>query len=227
MNRFEFFSKIDKKYNLEIDKKKVICIRADGKGITSNKKINLLDEKKGSFSDSLKECAKLFSIKYQDSLVFCATDEIDFLFLNIDNFLNNYSSNRVQEFCSLFSQELFLEFNKIYNETIFFKCTVFGLYRKNIWSYIISRKHDFVSNLSVYYLKRFAKNYNRKNKSFLEINEYANNNVKGYKDRTLFQKEGLVYYKGKEFSFEEILKNHDLDDLYKLKYGEYFEDDII
>ena len=42
LNRFEFFSKIDKKYNLEIDKKKVICIRADGKGITSNKKINLL-----------------------------------------------------------------------------------------------------------------------------------------------------------------------------------------
>ena len=45
-------------------------------------------------------------------------------------------------------------------------------------------------------------------KKLKEVNELCEININGYKDRTLWQKEGLVFYIGTICAIEDVLREH-------------------
>ena len=206
--RLNFFSKIENKYNIALKKDRCIILRYDARNTTKNKNINLLKEDEGSFAYALKKATEELTKKY-NCLAYIASDEINLIILDTKKFLKYFKSNYAQEITASISQELSFLFHKNYKKNfIIFAGRAFSVYRDNINSYLIYRKHTNVSVLTVYYIKRYSKNYiNFQNKSFLELDEIASKNIEGYNERTLYQKEGICYLNGNEYPIETILTN--------------------
>lgn len=212
MTRLEFFSKIEDKYNIGLKTDRCIVLRFDARNTTKNKKINLLDESEGSFSYALKKTSKNFTSKYPYLYIYVAVDEINIIVLDSKKFLKRFKSNNAQEITCTISQELSFEFHKYFNGRILFAGRSFSVYKDNLNSYLIYRKHTNVPTLSIYFIKRFS-TINRIGVKFPDLDKYAIDNIKGYKERTTYQKEGLIYYKGMEFELEEILKYRTIENL--------------
>ena len=70
-----YFFQLQKKYNMRISTKNPFVIRFDGRQITKNKDINLLDRYNGSFLDSLEKTAEFFSKRYHCFSIF-GSDEL-------------------------------------------------------------------------------------------------------------------------------------------------------
>ncbi len=203
MSRVDFFSKIENKYNIALKKNRGIIIRIDARNTTKNKNINLLDEENG-FSYALKTASLEFSKKYPFIMLYTAVDEVNFLISDTNKLLESMKSNYAQEITSVISQEFSYLFHKHYNQFVRFAGRSFSLYKDNFNSYLIYRKHTNTSVLTVYFLKRHKipvhkKNYNEMNEMGMEIKEYRN--------RTNYQKEGSIFYRGIIFDIEDVLKN--------------------
>lgn len=209
--RTDFFGKIEDKYNIALSKNRPIILRFDARNTTKNKNLNLLDESEGSFTYALKKTSEEISIKYK-CLVYVACDEINIIIFNVKNFLEYFKSNYAQEITASISQEISFIFHKYYTKKFtIFAGRAFSLYKDNVNSYLIYRKHTSVSVLSIYYCKRYG-NINFHKKSYNELHKLALEQVDGYKNRTIYQQEGICYYKGFEYTIEEILQSN-LDDL--------------
>lgn len=203
INREDFWGKIENKYNIGLKKDRGIILRFDGRNITKDKSINLLDETSG-FSYALKQVAKELSLKYSYLYIYIATDEINIMILDTDKLLKNMKSNYAQEIVTTFGQEISYIFHKYYKDRfIIFAGRAFSVYQDNYPSYLIYRKHTNKSVLTTYFLKR--RNITVHNKNFTEKEAEA---IKfdDYNNRTLYQSEGIIYYRGKEIGVETVLK---------------------
>ena len=109
-----YFFQLQKKYNMRISTKMPLVFRFDGKQITKNRDINLLDKYKGSFFDSLEKTARFFTGKYHCYAIF-GSDEISFIVPNpnvvIEDLEPNDKTTHSQELIALFSQYFFDYFN--------------------------------------------------------------------------------------------------------------------
>lgn len=204
--RIDFFSKIENKYNITLSKERPIILRFDARNTTKSQNINLLIENKDTFSYALKKTAEEISIKYK-CLTYVACDEINIIIFDVKSFLKEFKSNYAQEITSTIAQYISFIFHKYYkNNFIVFAGRAFSVYEDNVNSYLIYRKHTNVSVLTTYYCKKYG-NINFYKKSYNELNKLALENIDGYKDRTVYQKEGICYYKGVQYTIEEILKS--------------------
>ena len=206
-SRIDFFSKIENKYNIGLKRNRPIILRFDARNTTKNKEINLLDETKDSFSYALKETCKILSLKYQ-CLIYVACDEINIIIKDTKRFLKNFKSNLAQEITTTIGQEISFYFHQYYKKDfILFAGRCFSVYEDNINSYLIYRKHTNIPVLTIYFLKRHS-GIDIHKKSYLELDKYAKENLELYNKRTLYQSEGIIYLKGKEYSIEDYLTNN-------------------
>jgi len=58
-----YFFQIQSKYNMRVSTKNPLVIRLDGKGVTKNKKYDLLNNYEGSFINILEKTAQYFTRK--------------------------------------------------------------------------------------------------------------------------------------------------------------------
>ncbi len=63
-----YFYQIQKKYSMRLSTKKPLVIRLDGKNVTRNKSVDLLNEYEGSFINQLESTASYFSRKISLSM---------------------------------------------------------------------------------------------------------------------------------------------------------------
>lgn len=204
IRRDEFWGKIENKYNIALKKDRGIILRFDARNTTKDKSLNLLDEEHG-FSHALKETAKELSLKYSYLYIYIATDEINIMITDTNMFLKKMKSNYAQEVTGFFAQEISHIFHKYYTDRfVYFAGRAFSVYKDNFPSYLIYRKHTSKTVLTTYFLKR--KNIDVFGKKFVE-RDAEGMKFEDYKNRTPFQTEGLIYYKGKEFEVEDILVN--------------------
>ena len=220
MKRLDFFSKIEAKYDIGLNTKRCIVIRFDARNTTKNTKINLLDEREGSYSYAMKKACKTLTEKYKYMYIYIASDEVNMIVLDSKKFLENFKSNNAQEITCTMAQELYYEFHKNFTNQIFFAGRSFSLYEDNLKSYLIYRKHSNIPTLTIYYLKKYFPNINRIGIKYLDLNNYAEKNVKGYTERTEYQKQGVVCYKGEFFSVEEVIKTESISLLYNQRYNQ-------
>lgn len=87
MNRVDFFSKIENKYNIGLNKQRPIIIRLDDRNTTKNRNINLLDESKNTFSYTLKQASKALNNKYPYFLIYIAANKVNIIVLNTKSLL--------------------------------------------------------------------------------------------------------------------------------------------
>lgn len=204
MSRIDFFSKIEDKYNIGLKRNRGIICRIDARKTTGNKNIDLLDEKHG-FTYALKSACLEFSKKYQSVLVYVAVDEVNFLIVDTKRFLNSMKSNYAQEITGIICQEFSYIFHQYYDKFTLFAGRSFSVYKNNFNSYLIYRKHTNKSVLTVYFFKNKQK-ISVCHKSYKELDALGLN-IEEYKNRTVYQKEGIVYYKGLTFEIEDVLIN--------------------
>lgn len=205
MSRIEFFSKIEDKYNIGLKKNRPIIIRLDARNTTKNKKINLLNEAENSFSYSLKKTCEILTKKYSCMYIYVACDEVNIIIFDTIKFLKYMKSNYAQEIICSVSQEFSYIFHKYYKERfILFAGRAFSCYKDNLNSYLIYRKHTNASVLMYYYLRRIE-HLNITNMPFTDMYKYGLQNCENFTKRTEYQINGIVYYRGKEFSIEEVL----------------------
>ena len=118
-----YFYQIRKKYSMRISTKKPLVINLDGKDITKDHNIQILDFTEGGFLDTLEKTAQYFSRRYK-CICILGADEVSFIFEDIMGLIkdiNSDGSTYSSEIISVFSQYFFEYFNH------------FDLYRKVFW----------------------------------------------------------------------------------------------
>lgn len=94
-----YFRKIQDKYSMRVSSKEPLVIRLDGKSVTRNKDLNLLDRHNGSFTNNLEKTVEYFTQKYKCFSIF-GSDEISFIFDNPEKIivdLDKEKNNRTNE----------------------------------------------------------------------------------------------------------------------------------
>ena len=76
-----YFRTMQEKYSMRVSSKEPLVIRLDGKGVTRNKELNLLDRHKGSFTYNIEKTVEYFTQKYKCLSIF-GSDEVSFIFDN-------------------------------------------------------------------------------------------------------------------------------------------------
>lgn len=203
-----YFFQIQKKYNIRVSTKEPLVIRFDGKGITRNKDINFLDDYKGSFSNSLEECAKYFTEKYHGYSIF-GSDEISFIFLDpmqvIKDLDPSDNSTYSNEIIAMFSQYFFNHFNSFNRHyKIFWHGKCFSIKLEKLNSYVKYRVGIIKNVMSTYFLKRKElKMGNHKLEEKIakckEFDDYYN------LEKII---NGNMYYDGKKIDLDEYLKSN-------------------
>lgn len=217
---FNYFKMIETKYSSQISFEKPIIIRLDGKDVTKNPNINILDTNKDEFADSLKNTASYLSLKY-NCIALSSTDEISLIFLNTEIFKNKFKSNKCQKSSSIIAQEVFQIFNSYYRKnTIFFDARTFNIPKDKIKSYI---KYRVVSahNVNITYLSKKIFPYKiRRNKKLTELKKMLQNTSFKELSNSKYINEGFIFYNGKELNYIDIItkkytqsKNSKIDDI--------------
>lgn len=201
MSRLDFFSKIENKYNITLKKNREIIVRLDARNTTKNRNLNLLDEEH-SFTYALKMASLEFSKKHPYLFIYTAVDEVNFLVLDSKRLFEQMKGNYAQEITAVISQEFSYLFHKHYDSFVRFAGRSFSVYKDNFNSYLILRKHTNVSVLTAYFLKHNG--INTHNKTYEEMNKIGMKYEK-YRNRTAYQKEGIIFYKGLTFEIEDVL----------------------
>lgn len=214
-DRDAFFKKINKKTEIPLDTTRPFVIFLDAADTTSNTEIDLLNEKEGSFVWCIQQTCKEMSKKYGKSIfIYAVSDEINICVLRPIDFkayFKNEHSKYATELRDMILQEFFYGMFTRYKKAVYFHCWYMSLYEDNLYSYLICRKHRGINAMTYYYIKRHASG-DFKNmcngKKLNEVNKMCENSIEGYDKRTLWQKEGLVFYNGTICSVEDVLKKH-------------------
>lgn len=203
MSRLDFFSKIESKYDIGLKSDRGIICRIDARNTTGNDNINLLDEEHG-FTYALKTASLEFSKRHSTVLIYVATDEVNFLIADTKRFLSTMKHNYAQEITSIISQEFSYLFHQNYDKFTVFSGRSFSVYKNNFNSYLINRKHMNRNVLATYFFKKHNLPFYRK--TYKEMEEFGNK-IESYRNRTIYQKEGIVYYRGITFKIEDVIQN--------------------
>ena len=149
-----FFNNIQRKYTMRLSQKSPVVVRLDGKDVTKNPNINLIDISKNGFYDSFKQTAKYFTQKY-NCIAILGSDEVSFIIEEPEVLLNDVTSVYSNEVISVFSQYFFQYFSHFDNNKIIFwhgKC--FSIPKGKELSYIKYRSRIIENVVTTYFLKR-------------------------------------------------------------------------
>lgn len=201
-----YFFQLQKKYNMRISSKMPLVFRFDGKQITKNKDINLMDNYDGSFFNSLEKTARFFSEKYHCYAIF-GSDEISFIVTDpnmvIYDLEPNDKTTHSQELIALFSQYFFDYFNHFDTQRkIFWHGKCFSIPENKISSYIKYRS-GIIKNVMVTY---FAKSNRVNNELGLNDKISMCKTLPGYNEFAKIQ-DGILFFGGMKLDLDEFLKN--------------------
>lgn len=202
-----YFYQIQTKYSMRLSLKNPLVLRLDGRGITSNKKINLMNKYKGGFADSLEKSAKYFSKRYHCLCIF-GSDEISFIVDDPNIVINDLEpkdkSNYSNEIIAMFVQYFFNYFNSIYKgDKVFWHGKCFSINKEKKISYIKYRSRIIENVLVTYFLKR--KKVKNKNGKIDERVEKAKK-FKDYEKLKRIQK-GILYYNGEKIKLNDYIND--------------------
>jgi len=199
-----YFFQIQKKYNMRISTKSPLVLRFDGRQVTKNKDINLIEKYDGSFLDSLEKTKKYFSEKYHCYSIF-GSDEINFIVLEpnlvVEDLEPSDKTTHSHELLALFSQYFFDYFNHFdSHQKIFWHGKCFSIPEEKVNSYIKYRSR-IIENVMVTY---FAKKNNINNDFNLSDKLGNCKGLQGY-EQFINLKDGILYYDGIEIQLKELL----------------------
>ncbi len=201
---YSYFSKIRKKYNMRLSTKRPLVIRLDGKDVTKNRSINILDDYKGSFSYAFRNSAKYFTEKYGGYCIF-GSDEISFIFTEPKIFFEKLGSdeaNYSNECISIFSQYFFDYFNNMYEkDKIFFHAKCFSVLDEKVNSYIRYRMKT-ITNVNATRFLITNSEYDPNLKLDEMIKRCKSNSQYSYVQNTLY---GNLYYNGNKIDLNKFL----------------------
>lgn len=205
MERFDYFKNIENRYKSKISLNKPVIVRLDGKNVCKNKDINILDESNNSFASVLKRTAKYISYKYK-CYVFVASDELNLIFCNPRILYKNFKSIDTQKITSLLSQEVFHYFNKYFKQQlVYFDARAFSIPQEKFRSYLVYRRNCAKNVLTQYFAKLYLDKEYRVNLKLEEIEENLNQRCPEFKDRSVYNVEGLLYSNGERFKISELI----------------------
>ena len=219
-----YFFNIQKKYSMRLSKNNPLIIRLDGKHVTKNKNIDLLDTKTNvGFGYALEQSAKYFTEKYNCLAIF-GSDEISFICempkdivkdLDSDE---NYHSNEVISMFTQYFFDYFNEFDK--HKKVYWHGKCFSIAPEKINSYIIHRSKVIENVLVTYFLMK-NKVYNGNEK--LEDRISRCKELANYDEFENIQK-GILYYSGKRINLNEYITNGKIEEINKINIDEMFSD---
>ncbi len=210
-----YFYQVQTKYSMRLSLKNPLVLRLDGKGVTRNRNINIMDKFKGSFYYSMEEAAKHFSRRYHCLCIF-GSDEISFIVDNPELVINDLEpsdkSNYSNEIIAMFSQYFFNFFNYVYKgNRIFWHGKCFSINKEKKISYVKYRSRIIENVLVTYFLKK--KKVSKKNGKIEERVEKA----KKFKDYSKLKKmqKGLLYYDGEKINFDDYINKGEINPIKK------------
>lgn len=203
-----YFYNIQKKYSMRVSSREPLIIRLDGKNITKNKKVNLLDfcSQKG-FMYSMEKTVEYFTMKYKCYAIY-GSDEVSFIFMDpmeLMSDLDSESDNHSNEIVSLFSQYFFHYFNNFdINKLVFFHAKCFSIPTGKIISYIKYRSRIIENVMITYFLKE-----NNLNEKDLKLDEKIDK-CKSIDNYYIIEKikKGILYFNGKQIILDEFFKGN-------------------
>lgn len=207
-----YFFQLQKKYNMRISTKTPLIVRFDGRQVTKNKDISLIDRYNGSFLDSLEKTAKFFSERYKCFCIF-GSDEINFIISNpnlvILDLEPSDKTTHSQELIALFSQYFFDYFNHFdLNKKVFWHGKCFSIPEGKITSYIKHRS-NIIKNVMVTYFA-IRNNINDPKLGLEEKLKQCRALANYYELSDL--ENGILYFNGKRIDYEEFINNNNIVD---------------
>ncbi len=204
-----YFFQIQNKYSMRISLKKPLIVRFDGKNVTKDNTIDLLNQYDDSFFYSLEQTVKYFTYKYEAISIF-GTDEVSFIFLNpirLIEDLDNEKYAKTNEIISLFSQYFYEYFNKIFNrdKKIFWHGKCFSINQDKINSYIKYRSNIIKNVTTTYFLKKMNIKDAGRIKANVKIKKCSEYN--GYEKIKKIEN-GILYLNGDRTDIEEFLNGN-------------------
>lgn len=203
----DYFYQIQKKYSMRVSIKEPLVIRLDGKNVTKNKSIDLMNNYTGSFFDALEKTVEYFTWKYNALAIF-GSDEVSFIFTNPMKLMEDMStekSNHSQEIISVFSQYIYDYFNQFdQHKKVFWHAKCFSIPKEKINSYIKYRSTSIKNVLVTYFLK--TKNVFISNEKLPDLEKKCEE----FPDYTKFTKiiEGILYYDGNKISMKDFFEGN-------------------
>lgn len=199
-----YFFQLQKKYNMRISTKMPLVFRFDGRQITKNRDINLLDNYDGSFFDSLEKTARFFTEKYHCYAIF-GSDEISFIIPDpkvvIEDLEPSDMTTHSQELIALFSQYFFDYFNHFdTHRKIFWHGKCFSIPEDKVLSYVKYRS-GIIKNVMVTY---FARENRVNNDLGLTAKVEMCKSIPGYDEFSKMQ-DGVLFFGGMKVDLAEFL----------------------
>jgi len=206
-----YFFQIQKKYNMRISTKSPLVLRFDGRQVTKNKDINLIEKYDGSFLDSLEKTAKYFSEKYHCYSIF-GSDEINFIVLEpnlvVEDLEPSDKTTHSHELLALFSQYFFDYFNHFdSHQKIFWHGKCFSIPKEKVNSYIKYRSGIIKNVLITYFAKKndiddFRLNLKEKIEVCKSISSY---------DEFKKNQDGILYYDGYKINLNDWIEKGEIN----------------
>lgn len=211
---FNYFKSIEDKYKSRISPNKPIIIRLDGKKITKNKEINMLDESQGAFAYSLKKASAHISRKF-NCLVLTSSDEINLIITEPSRLNRLYDSFECQKLSSLISQDIGYIFNQHYKgEMILFDARTFNIPINKVSSYVSYRLQSARNVQTMYFAKRLLSPRERIGKKMHELELILDSFSGEFKNRNDYKKHGCCFFRGTMIDSQLILDNLNNIDFY-------------
>lgn len=219
-----YFNNIQKKYSMRVSRTEPLVIRLDGKDVTKNRLIDLLDRKnENSFNNSLEITVKYFTEKYNCFAIF-GSDEASFIFKNPNLILKdmtNDACNSSNEIISGFSQYFFKYFNEFdKHKVVYWHGKCFSIPENKIKSYIKYRSRIIQNVMTTYFLVKKGK-YDGNEKLEKRINK-----CKSLADYSTFSdiENGVLYYNGARIDLDKFLNSDIIEETNKINVEELFSD---
>ncbi len=204
-----YFKQIQNKYSMRVSFDRPLVIRFDGKDVTKDKSIDLLNYSENTFENALENTVKFFSKKYNCISIF-GSDEVSFIFTNpiqLIEDLDNDKYNRTNEIISVFSQYFFSKFNDIYSQKkIFWHGKCFSIKEDKLNSYIIFRSKIIENVLTTYFLKR--NNIKDAGKIRLSDKIKTCQEYEWYRENITKIQKGILYLNGDRIDIDEFLSGN-------------------
>lgn len=217
-----YFNNIQKKYSMRVSRTEPLVIRLDGKDVTKNKLIDLLDRKnENSFNNSLERTVKYFTEKYNCFAIF-GSDEVSFIFKNpklILEDMTNDACNSSNEIISGFSQYFFKYFNEFdKHKVVYWHGKCFSIPENKIKSYIKYRSKIIQNVMTTYFLVKKGK-YDGNEKLEKRINK-----CKSLADYSTFSdiENGVLYYNGARIDLDKFLNSDIIEETNKINVEDLF-----
>lgn len=219
-----YFKNIQQKYSMRVSRKEPLVIRLDGKDVTKNKSIDLLDrENEFSFSNSLEKTVRYFTEKYNCLAIF-GSDEVSFICQDPSLVLEDMTSdacNSSNEVISGFSQYFFDYFNEFdKHKKVYWHGKCFSIPENKITSYIKYRSRIIQNVMTTYFLMKKGK-YKGNEKLDLRIDK-----CKKLADYDTLQdiERGVLYYNGTRIDLDKFLDSDKIEEINKVNVDDLFSD---